>query len=801
MNKKFLLLSSVLLFTCSSPSYLEASYTETESYESKTVGRIDVQMEKLASDAPFDPKPVLVKLKTKVGDPFSQMVFDNDLKTLSEEYDRLEPSIDMLNGQLYLTIKVWARPIISQIEWVGNLHFSSKTLQKELGIKPKKTFNRTEFNKAFSKVKEYYVKKGYFESQLFYNLIPDPKTGQVKISVTVHEGRSGVIENIIFKGFTLKEKSHLLNMIYTKKYNFFTSWLTGSGIFNEEAVEQDKLTIANFLQNKGYADAKVDIQVNESQVQGKVVLIVSVDRGPVFRFGQLSFKGNSLFSNEEIEKVFTVRPESTYATDKLRQTAQSIRDLYGRKGFIETNVQFEIQMVADQPIYNVHFEIEEGEEYKIGLIRVFGNVQTQTHVILRESLLIPGETFDSAKLKATQQRLELIGYFKNVNVYAVRTQDDELLGEKYRDVYIEVDEITTGNMSLFFGLSSADGVFGGLDITETNFNYKGIGYLFKDGPSALRGGGEYAHAKITLGAKQRSYNMSWLTPYFRDTLWKVGFDVFFSQTQLENKKKHEVKENHKYKKKYEIDSFGGSVYAFYPLNAYWSFGTKYRFKHGKTYVDKKASEEQKELRKLDGNVSAIGTTLNFDSTDSIMKPHRGFRSGLEAEYAGIGGDYFFMKYSYANTYYQQLWKRGILKSRWEYRFIQPIPGLGTKKAKNIPVFERFFLGGENSVRGYKAFDLGEHFENGDPKGGTSASVLSVEYLQEIISVLDAFAFIDAGSVKLQTFQLSKYKMSWGVGVRLEVMNRMPITLGVGFPVNPDSKSQVQKFFFSMGGQF
>jgi len=140
-----------------------------------------------------------------------------------------------------------------------------------------------------------------------------------------------------------------------------------------------------------------------------------------------------------------------------------------------------------------------------------------------------------------------------------------------------------------------------------------------------------------------------------------------------------------------------------------------------------------------------------------------------------------------------------MKYRWELKFIQPL--FWTKHAPEIPASERFFLGGESSVRGYKPFDLGGHYNSGDPTGGTSASLLSVEYLQEILPILDAFTFVDAGSVKLKTYGLAQYKMSWGFGIRLEVMNRMPITLGMGFPVNPDNKDQVQKFFFSMGGQF
>lgn len=790
MNKRILTLTSLAFFTCatlaSCPVSAASPTTSFESYDRKSVAKIEVKLENLPASSSFDPKPVLARLKTKTGDPFSQLIFDNDLKTLSQEYDRIEPSVEMTDGHIYITLRLWARPRISQIIWAGNEHISSKTLQKELGIKPKKILNLAEFNQALSKVKEYYIKKGYFESQISYNLIANTEDNTVEIKIDVHEGLSGIIEKIEFHNFTEKEQSHLFDMVYTKTYNLFTSWLTGAGTYNEDAIEQDKLTIVNYIQNLGYADAKVNIEVTPSKHSGKIILSITLDRGPIYHFGNISFKGNHLFSDAQIEKAFFVRPEEIYSPEKLRETAQAIRNLYGHKGYIETSVQYETFPVSSAPIYNVEFEIEEGEQYKIGLLKVFGNVQTQTHVILRESLLTPGEMFDSAKLKKTQERLQNMGYFKSVNVYAVRTQDDQEFGENYRDVYIEVEETTTGNLSLFFGFSSGDGLFGGVDLTETNFNYKGFGRLFKDGPSAMRGGGEYAHAKVTLGSKQRNYTISWLTPYFRHTLWRVGFDLFLNQSQLEAKK-------------YEIDSLGGSIYASYPLNAYWSFGSKYRFKHAQIDVSNSASKKEKQAREGTGNVSAASFSMNFDSTDNMMKPHAGFRSIMEGEFSGLGGDFSFLKYSYLNTYYQQLWPRGILKYRFDFRFIQPT--LWTKTANDIPLSERFFAGGENTVRGYKPYDLGDHYSNGDPTGGISYSVLSLEYLQEVFRLMDAFVFIDAGSVTLDRFKIYRYNMSWGVGLRLDLMNRVPITIGWGFPVNADYNDQIQRFFFLMGGQF
>ena len=786
MSKKLLVYFSLVAFTCAPLQPLLANYPSVEAFEDRKIGNITIQAENLPPNASFDPKTVLSRLKTKVGDPFSQITFDSDLKTLANEYDRVEPTINVHNGEVYLTIKVWPRPTIRTIRWHGNHHISTKTLQKELGVKPNSIFNRQAFNRKFNKVKEYYVKKGYFESQLQYSIIPDDKTNEVDISIEVREGRSGKIDDIIFKGFTSKERSEILGMIYTRKYNLFTSWLTGLGTYREEALEQDKLTIINYLQNRGYADAKVDIQVKEAKTEGKIILMITADRGPIFHYGKMTFKGNTLFTDKEIDDVFISRPGGVYSPEKLRQTAQAIKDMYGRKGYIDANVQYETQLVTNEPVYNVYFRIDEGEQYKIGMVRVFGNVQTQANVILRESLLVPGETFDSAKLKATQMRLENMGYFKSVNVYAVRTQDDQALGENYRDVYIEVEETTTGNISLFFGFSSADDIFGGLDLSESNFNYKGIPRIFKDGLSSLRGGGEYAHARASFGSKQRTYSVSWLTPYFRDTLWRVGFDISESHSTLITKD-------------YDINTFGFSLFASYPLSYYWTFGTKYRFRYPQIHIAKDTPPSERKQAKNDGVISAIGASISFDSTDSAIKPHNGFRSSLEVEYAGIFGEFDFFRFGYLNTYYSQLWRRGIMKYRWDLRFIEPV--FKTGSPNDIPLSERFFIGGLNSVRGYKDFDLGPHFSSGDPKGGISATVLSIEYLQELFSFMDAFAFVDAGSIAMKRFYFSNFRLTTGFGVRLELINRVPVILGLGFPINRDEHSELRKFFFSMGGQF
>src|SRR3990167_2187596 len=201
------------------------------------------------------------------------------------------------------------------------------------------------------------------------------------------------------------------------------------------------------------------------------------------------------------------------------------------------------------------------------MVHIFGNSSTQSNVILRESLLVPGETFDSRKLKATQAKLEAVGYFKSVNVYAVRATDDTGLGENYRDFYIEVEEQATGNISLFAGFSSMDDVFGGLDLTERNFNLAGLGKAFRGRLGALRGGGQYFHARGTLGKRQNNILVSWMNPYVNDSLWRLGVEISRTFSRLQ--------------RDVVVVTYGGSVYANYPLSNYWTAGLRQRLRHAK----------------------------------------------------------------------------------------------------------------------------------------------------------------------------------------------------------------------------
>jgi outer membrane protein insertion porin family len=357
-------------------------------------------------------------------------------------------------------------------------------------------------------------------------------------------------------------------------------------------------------------------------------------------------------------------------------------------------------------------------------------------------------------------------------------------------------------------------------ITEKNFNYKGLGCFWKDGFKRLRGGGEYLNLSATFGNKSRKYELSWTKPYFMDTKWTVGFDLELSNTRY-------ISED------YNIDASGITLHASYQVNPFLRTGWHYRLRNTHIHITEKDPAEQEKhiqeimamtdpVKKQDalddlirkekayeklcrqakhaGLVSAIGTTLYYDSTDHPMAPTQGFKSRLGAEVAGVGGYHSFIGLSYLNTYYYRLHRRGALKFRCDLKFLIPY---GDTDVTNLPIDERLFLGGDTTVRGYRSYRLGPSFgDKGDPEGGISLQFYSAEYNRKIIKNLDAFIFIDAGHLSNKYFHFGYLHTAAGYGIRVKLIESLPeLTFGMGYPLNPINHSDVKKFFFQMGGRF
>lgn len=770
-------------------------------YEEKIIQSINIGV---TPNSSYNTDAIKNRLQTKEGAYFSQELFDQDLKNLSQNYFRIEPCITLENGGLVITLLLWEKPTIQKIDWVGNKYFSTKKLQKELEITAGSAFDRDEFNTAFNKLKELYIKRGYFEAQLNFHVLPNPTKNEVTVQIQIDEGRCGIVSHLQFVGFTREEGKDIMEMINTKKYQLLLCWLTGKGIYNEEAAEHDRLIITDYLQNRGFADAIVKIE-SKPTLDGRIVLSIIANKGKKYTFHTISFCGNTIFPDKEIQKNILIKEGDLFSPEKFRTTLESLKDLYGQKGYIDANVQYTLELLENQTKYNVCFTIEEGKQYRVGLIKVLGNKKTQVKVILRESLLIPGDVFDIRQLKITQKILENTGYFKCVNIYTVQGIHSAHNNCNYRDVIIEIDEASTGNVGIFFTFNR-DGLAGGADLQESNFNWRGLTKFWREGPGSLRGCGQYVRTKVSIGQKEKSAFFAWTNPYFRDTLWSFGFNTHYSYSKLQSDD-------------YHISKIGGTIFLSRPISPFLRYGFKYRLNNSIIHIHKKGPEALHEERNS-GITTGLALTLDYDSTDHLIKPHRGLRSSFESEIGGVRRRsstervFPFIKLLYNNSYYHSFWDSGTFKLRADLGALLPFAKNG--KPFNVPISERFFAGGETTVRGYKPYCLGPKLdkeiidpETGaitmkktkDPTGGISSAIFSAEYNQRILPILDAFVFFDAGSISMKRGNINRVQMSYGAGLRITVGNGLPLTVGIGFPLNPTSRSEVQRPFFSMAGQF
>lgn len=747
------------------------------------------------------------KMKTKKGFYYSSEQLDTDLKGILQDFDWVEHEVIFTDeGTVRLHVKLWERKTIRSITFVGNHSFSDTALLEEMEVSPCRPYQAAEFCRSFQKLQNFYVKNGFFDTTFDYVIHETSDSPYVDITVHICEGGSGKIKQIYFCGFEKCEVDDLLSLMVSKRWDVVSYLMADQGMFNEEAIKYDEWQVTNYLQNRGYADAKVSIRPIPDCKEGRVNLFVEACRGQQYHFGQVSFGGNCCISSEDIECLVKMRGGDLFSPDAIRDTIKDITDIYGGKGYIEAYVDETVSLHEECPIYDVHFSIDEGEQYRVGLVKIFGNTCTHPEVILHEILLSPGDTLNMLRLRLSEERLRAVGYFKCVNIYPVRSEVFSGC-ENYRDIHIEVEETATGNLGAFLGFSNGEDLFGGINLSEKNFNLRGIRRKAFNcwGWKGLKGGGEYLSFNATFGQKLTSYEMSWTKPHFQETPWSIGFDA---------KRTY----NRAISDDFDAISSTFKVVAGRQVNAFVRFAGHYRITDALTKASNKLvsalpngetpkqpvgpGEESgtKEINRADGIVSALGFSLIYDSTNSLMRPSRGVRSSFDMEFAGLGGQFSFFSFAYLNSFYYPICKDGVLRYRADAKFIFP---QYSTKYQDLPMEERLFLGGDWVVRGFRPYAIGPKLiGTTQPSGGLSLVLLSAEYDHVIASRASLFLFADAGSLSDRQWYVGSLKASIGYGAKVKLLDGAPpLVVGMGYPLNAQNRSDVKRFFISMGARF
>ncbi|MBI4589037.1 MAG: outer membrane protein assembly factor BamA [Candidatus Rokubacteria bacterium] len=701
---------------------------------------------------------ILGRIQTKVGSPFLPARLGEDIRSVFALafFDDVRLKVEDFEGGVKVTFIVVERPFIRDVDFTGNKRVDTKTLQEKIDLKLGSVYNPVDVQRALEKLKDHYEEEGYFEVQITPDAekLPD---GDVKVVFRITEGRRITIDRIVIEGAKGLSEKRVKGVMQTQERQYFVL----RGILHRQRLEQDVELITQLYNDHGYIQARVestDIQVDRARA--RVTIKIVVVEGPQFFVGSVDVTGPTVLPVEEVRRQIVLKPGEAYSRSRVRDTVNRITALYHAIGRASAEVTPLLGQDTAARKVNLTIEIKEGPEVFVERINISGNVRSAEKILRREIPMAEGDLFTSQKLERARQRLVNLGYFETVKATtAPGATKDKII------VTIEVTERPTGLFSLGGGYSSVDGFLGTLDLSQRNFLGRGWELFLR-----IRG-----------GATTQQGTVGFTEPWLFDRPLSAGFDIFNNRRIFTD---------------FTVESLGGDIRFSHPFFDFARWHLNYRLTQDKiTDVAETASDT---LKREEGTTltSLVEGALTRDTRDNVFAPMTGSRASLVLDVAGLGGESKFMKIVGDLAYFQPVFRGTILAGRVEggYGF-----GFGEDE---LPLFERFFLGGPNSIRSRKFRQISPVDSSGARIGGTSEALLNLEYIVPVVYGIRVATFFDVGNVYGLTkdFDLTDTREAAGLGVRWQSPFG-PIRLDWGYNLDRRKGESPSQFHFSVGSPF
>jgi outer membrane protein insertion porin family len=563
----------------------------------------------------------------------------------------------------------------------------------------------------------------------------------VKVTFDVQEGPKVRIREIDFVGNTaLGDGTLRRKMKETKQHGAF-SWLTGGGTYKEAKFEEDADAVVAHYRNKGYVEARVgtpELKTLQDTSDGKTRWIqvrVPVTEGPRYRVGQFDFNGNTVAKSEGLRSLFKVQAGDWYSEKRIRDGLRKTQEVYGGLGYFEFTGYPDLkpQPAAAAPLagpveptVDVTMQLQEGEQYFVNRITFIGNTTTRDTVVRREMRLVEGNIFNTEALKYSVRRLNQVGYFKSLEegqgIDVKKTPNEK----NKVDVTLKLEEQNRNQLTFGAGVSQFEGFFGQLSFQTANF----------------LGRGESLTVSLQGGSRAQNYQVAFTEPFLFDRNITGGIDVYRRQLNYINQ--------------FTQQSTGGNLLFGFPVADFSRLFVNYSYEQVRVldlnaaFTNPTLLAQNPFLRDslLIGQggsrtISKIAPSFSFNTVDNPIFPTTGRRLTASFEYAGPGGDTFFVKPTLEAVGFFRLTPRMSVGSRVQTQYIRPYGD-----TKQLPIFEKLFLGGEYSIRGYDIRSIGPRdITTRLVLGGNKSLLFNGEFITQIAGPVRLVLFYDAGQVR------------------------------------------------------
>jgi outer membrane protein insertion porin family len=765
---------------------------------------------KITGNSRVEDDGIRLHLKSRPGDVFNSATVDQDVKAIYRMgfFDDVRAD---LSPDGVLTYAVKEKPYVRELKIQGASQVSREKVETALGISPRTILDRAKIAEGVDKVRKLYSEQGYVNASVDY-AVEVESNNQAVITLDIVEGNRLLIKKVSFEGNKAFSDGELKDQISTKEEWIF-SFLTHRGVLDRDMLTNDVAILSNFYNDHGYVDHKIDDPVILRGRDGLEV-VFRIHEGAQYRVGKVEIGGDLIEDGKQLLKSINLTTGQIFRGSRLREDIATLSDTYSNKGFAFVQVDPVTNVDSKKKIVDVALIITRGPPVYFNRILVAGNTKTRDNVVRRELLANEQELFSGNKITQSRNALQRSGYFEDVQVTTKKTEQPDTV-----DVLVDVKEGPTGSFQVGAGYSNGDGLLFNSNISEKN----------------LMGRGQSISANSSLGTKRQDFILSYNDPYFRDTRMGLGLQAFNTKQDYSdyNERKIGFGVTSSYPLKYWKMPFFGATPAeskgsdVLPGNepiTMWDYmrgSVSYDLTRDKIYgVDPSSAPDSILSEEGTTLTSSVTPGITYDSRDHFFAPTQGTKSAFAIKMAGLGGDSRFIKTDLSARWHYLLFK----DPNWGGSYVLALGGslgYGVDFGQStLPLFERYFLGGINSIRGFTDRSIGPRVPSGcitdnstdpptktcngtDVVGGDKAIVSNTELLFPIMEQygIRGVAFFDMGDSfnDFQKLSFSDIRRSVGAGVRW-MSPFGPLRVELGFPINKRPHDETSVLGFSIGSQ-
>jgi outer membrane protein insertion porin family len=732
---------------------------------------------------------IRVHLRTQVGQPFDQETVDHDIRAVYAMgfFDQVAADVEPVEGGIDVVFRVKERPLVRAVKIEGTDKLKRDEVESALKVRPHTILDPEKVREGIEAAKKLYVEKGYLDAEIDYRTEPAGEN-EVDVFYDVKEHKRVRVVDVEFEGNEAFSDRTLRGVIQTRK-KWLLGFITGAGVLNKDVLRTDMERLTAYYYDHGYVQVRVDEPRVDREEDGLHV-VFKIDEGEQFRVGKMEVTGADLPPESQLLQGLELKSGEVFEASTLREDVQKLTERLSEDGYAFATVEPDTIVNPEQHTVDLVFKANRGSPVTVDRIEVQGNTKTRDYVVRREMRLQEQELFSATKLRKSREALQRLGFFQEVNITTRQADTPDRM-----NVVVDVKEAQTGSFSAGAGFSSADALLFNVAVRENN--------LFGRGQRLVLSG--------DIGSIRRNIILSFTEPYFMETPLTLGLDAFSWQLDFDD---------------FTRAGTGGGLSASYPVAAFgWDrlwripleevrIGAEYRLEQAE--ISDVSSQATRSIRAEEGTstISSIKPRITRNTLNHAFDPTAGSYQDVSVEVAGLGGTSFYKAEARERWYYTFL--RSKLLGDFTYSFGGSLGwGRGNEGAsgEELPLFERYFPGGINSIRGFKTRTLGPReaakdifgqVTNTTPIGGSSQVILNNEIIFPIVQGigLKGVVFVDAGNAYSagDGITLDQTRVSGGAGVRwLSPLG--PLRVELGQPFNAKKNDEKQLFGFSFGAPF